>query len=207
MDIKLIFGVTTLHFLALISPGPDFVLALRNSLQFGRKMGLATALGFGLGIAIHVGYSIAGIAVLLKEFPRVYNFVRYAGAIYLIWLGISALVTTLRSPKKEDALTFEIRASQGFFKCFTQGFLTNLLNPKATLFILGIYTSIIPAETSLLTLSMAGLNMVGLTVLWFSVVSWLFSSPKIRMIYFRLENVLNFIFALFFILIGMWLFF
>lgn len=207
MDIKLIFGVTTLHFLALISPGPDFVLALRNSLQFGRRMGMATALGFGLGIAIHVSYSIAGIAVLLKEFPGVYHLIRYAGALYLIWLGISALWYTIRFPKKEDTLTFELRETQGFRKCFTQGFLTNLLNPKATLFILGIYTSMIPAETSLPTLVMAGFNMVILTILWFSLVSWLFSSKNIRLLYSKLENVLNLIFAFFFILIGTWLFF
>ncbi len=207
MDIKLIFGVTTLHFLALISPGPDFVLALRNSLQFGRQMGMATALGFGLGIAIHVSYSIAGIALLLKEFPGVYNLIRYAGALYLIWLGISALWNTIRFPKKKDTLTFELRATQGFAKCFTQGFLTNLLNPKATLFILGIFTSIIPSETSLTTLLGAGINMVVLTILWFCLVSWLFSSKNIRLLYSKLENVLNLIFAFFFITIGTWLFF
>lgn len=206
MDIKLIFGITTLHFLALISPGPDFVLALRNSLQFGRKMGLATALGFGLGIAIHVGYSVAGIALLLKEFPRVYHMVRYAGALYLIWLGLSSLWEA-RKAKKSQSFEIKERPKQGFLQCLRQGFLTNVLNPKATLFILGIYTSVIPADASILTLAVAGINMVLLTILWFSLVSWLFSSSRVRNGYTRIERGLNLLFSVFFILVGVTLFF
>jgi RhtB (resistance to homoserine/threonine) family protein len=205
MDIKLIFGITTLHFLALISPGPDFVLALRNSLQFGRKMGLATALGFGLGIAIHVGYSVAGIAILLKEFPRVYHFIRYAGALYLIWLGLSSLWEA-RKAQQRQGLEIKARPKQGFWQCLRQGFLTNILNPKATLFILGIYTSLIPADASLLTLVVAGINMVALTIIWFSLVSWLFSSMRIRDGYSKIERGLNLLFSVFFILVGVTLF-
>lgn len=206
MDIKLIFGITTLHFLALISPGPDFVLALRNSLQFGRKMGLATALGFGLGIAIHVGYSVAGIAILLKEFPRVYHFIRYAGALYLIWLGLSSLWEA-RKAQQRQGLEIQARPKQGFLQCLRQGFLTNILNPKATLFILGIYTSLIPADASLLTLVVAGINMVALTIIWFSLVSWLFSSTSMRDGYSKIERGLNLLFSVFFILVGVTLFF
>ena len=203
MDIKLIFGVLTLHFLALITPGPDFVLAVRNSLQFGRKKGMGTALGFGLGIAVHVSYSIAGIALLLNKFPQIYQVIRYAGAAYLIWLGLSAL-WGLRLPKKEDNdILLEDRQEQTVQECLRQGFFTNLLNPKATMFILGIFTSLIPPETNLVAMANAGVMMVITTILWFSLVSWLFSTNGIRKGYLRIEKPLNALFAVFFIFVGL----
>jgi threonine/homoserine/homoserine lactone efflux protein len=149
---------------------------------------------------------VAGIALLLKEFPRVYHIIRYAGALYLIWLGLSSLWEA-RKAKKSQALEIKVRPKQGFLQCLRQGFLTNILNPKATLFILGIYTSVIPADASVLTLAVAGFNMALLTTLWFSLVSWLFSSTKVRDGYSRIERGLSLLFSAFFILVGVTLFF
>lgn len=205
MDMKLIFTVATLHSLALITPGPDFILAIRNTLQFGRYKGFATALGFGLGIAVHVTYSLLGMALLLKKFPDVYHYIRYAGASYLIYLGITALWGTFKKTHQNE-LVIEPQGDQGLGTSFQQGLLTNILNPKATLFILGIYTSAIPPGTSQTTLIAAGLMMVCLTVVWFSVVAFLFSSKTVRGIYLRLEGFLNGLFAIFFMLAGIGLF-
>jgi RhtB (resistance to homoserine/threonine) family protein len=206
MDIKLIFGVISLHFLALVTPGPDFVLAVRNSLQFGRKMGLMTALGFGLGMGLHVSYSIAGLALLLKEFPTAYHLVRYAGASYLIWIGVSVFWSLRKGPTAVAVLELNLEEKKTARECFSQGFLTNILNPKATLFILGIYTSVIPPETPLLTLVVAGILMVIMTILWFTIVAWFFGLDKVRSGYHKLEKVLNVVFATFFIIVGLTLF-
>lgn len=205
MDIKLIFTILTLHFFALISPGPDFVLAVRNSLQFGRMRGFATALGFGLGIALHLSYCIAGIAFILNDYPNIYNAIRHAGASYLIWIGSSVAWKTFKD-KKTNKISLEKRTEQNFSQCLRQGFITNVLNPKVTLFILGIYTTIIPLNTSLSVLIFAGALMVNSTVIWFSAVSWLFSMTIIQNGYFKMEKVLNFIFSAFFIFIGIKLF-
>lgn len=205
MNINLILTVTALHFLALITPGPDFVLTIRNALQFGRAMGFATAIGFGLGIALHVTYSIAGVAILIKEFPEAFQVVKILGALYIIWLGISTL-WGLRIKKETHDVTGNKSASpQPLLKGLRQGFLTNILNPKATLFILGLFTSVIPVETELLTLLVSGLIMTTTTVLWFSLVSTLFGSQKVRLLYLKAERGLNFIFAIFFLMAGSFL--
>jgi len=99
MDIKLIMTAWTLHFLALISPGPDFVLALKNTLKHGRFLGFATALGFGIGISIHVTYCITGVALLLKYSPKIIVILKVLGSLYLIWIGIGILRANLnKSP-------------------------------------------------------------------------------------------------------------
>lgn len=202
MDVKLIFALASLHFLALISPGPDLVLTLRNSLYLGRKMGLMTALGFGLGIAVHISYSLAGLAVLLKEFPAIYALIRYAGASYLIWLGLSALWALRQANGPQDIQAGPSVHSASARQCLTQGFLTNILNPKAGLFILGLFSTMVPPQTPPSTLVVSGGIMVLMTILWFSIVSWLFSTQKIRMMYLKAEGILNAVFALFFIGVG-----
>ena len=202
MDLKLILAVSSLHFLALISPGPDFVLTVRNALQYGRNMGFATAVGFGLGIALHVSYAIGGVAILIQKFPQIFDVVKNIGALYLIWLGLSTL-WSIRKPKAvHEVASEEIVKEQTLMTGFRQGFLTNILNPKATLFTLGLFTSVIPPETNPPTLIACGVNMSVLTVLWFMVVSVLFSAKNVRMGYLKAERGINFVFAMFFLVAG-----
>lgn len=202
MDYKLILAVSSLHFLALISPGPDFVLTVRNALQYGRNMGFSTAVGFGLGIALHVSYAIGGVAILIQKFPQIFDVVKNIGALYLIWLGLSTL-WAIRKPKAVHEVASERKVKeQTLMTGFRQGFLTNILNPKATLFTLGLFTSVIPPETNLPTLIACGVNMSVLTVLWFMVVSVLFSAKNIRMGYLKAERGINLVFAVFFLVAG-----
>ena len=202
MDWKLILAVSSLHSLALISPGPDFVLTVRNALQFGRNIGFATAVGFGMGIALHVSYSIGGVAILMAKFPQIFDVVRYMGASYLLWLGASTL-WAIRKPKPVEEVTAAGGSkTQTLSMGFRQGFLTNILNPKATLFTLGLFTSVIPPETNLLTMVVCGINMSVLTVIWFMIVSVIFSVKNVRMGYLRAERGINLVFALFFLVAG-----
>jgi len=175
-------------------------------MQFGRRTGLATALGFGLGIGFHVSYTLTGLAYLINEFPQIYRYTKYAGASYLIYLGLVGLRNSFKNLGPPDLQIKDLK-TQGMLESFWQGFLTNILNPKAALFILGLFTSVIPTETSLTTLILLGLIMIMLTVLWFSLVTWLFSIQKIRIKFLCFEKNLNYIFSAFFIVIGFGLFF
>lgn len=202
MDLKLVLAVSTLHLLALISPGPDFILTVRNALQFGRNMGFATAVGFALGIALHVSYAIGGVAILMTKFPQLFEIVKFLGASYLLWLGVSTL-WAIRKPKPVHEVTSAVKvADQTLATGLRQGFLTNILNPKATLFTLGLFTSVIPPETNLSTMIACGISMCVLTVLWFMVVSVIFSVKNVRMGYLKAERGINFVFAVFFLVTG-----
>nr|WP_255308721.1 LysE family translocator [Gilliamella apicola] len=105
---------------------------LKNSLSYNHKMALLSCLGVIIAILVHMSYCIAGIAVLITTTPLLYNALRYAGATYLIWLGIKALLaqnlntTYIGKPQLTQPISKK--------SAFMQGFLCNLLNPKATLF-------------------------------------------------------------------------
>ena len=78
--------VTTL---AVISPGADFAMVTRTSLLRSRSAGLWVALGIGCGVLVHVGYTLLGLGVLLQSLPWLFTLLKWAGAAYLVWLGIS----------------------------------------------------------------------------------------------------------------------
>ncbi|MFY7994508.1 MAG: LysE family transporter [Bacteriovoracaceae bacterium] len=201
LDYGLIFTMCFLHFLALISPGPDFFLILRNALSFGRSVGLGTAFGFGTGILIHLSYGMAGVAVILVRMPW-FPYLKFVAAFYLVWIGISSLLS-LR--KTNAPLNSKITQSQGtktFFRGFIDGLVTNLFNPKAVLFLMGLFTTVITPTSDQYSILLAGAIIVALTILWFSLVAMIFGNEKIRKFYFKSERAMTALFAFFFIGVG-----
>lgn len=135
-----VFGV------ALISPGPDFVMAVRNSILYTRKTGIFTAAGFGLGVGVHIFYTLVGIAAVISQSIFLFSLIKYAGAAYLFYIGFKAL----RSKGFHASAAGASSKSQSLspVQALWSGFLTNLLNPKATLFFLAVFTQFIGPHTS-----------------------------------------------------------
>ena len=180
--------VTIIHLLAAISPGPDFIMACRNSLTYSRKTGIWTAVGFGLGIAIHIFYSLAGLALIISKSILLFNVIKLLGAGYLIYIGFKSLfsksskIETEGNIKKEDITRL---------KAIRIGFLTNVLNPKATLFFLSLFTLVISPETPLLIMSIISVIMIINTMLWFLLVAIFITQKKIRSIFEKYQNAFN----------------
>lgn len=171
--------VCSLMFAAVISPGPDFVMAVRHALIYSRKTGFYTALGFGLGVLIHVAYCIIGIAALIASSVTVFNIIKYIGAAFLVYMGIKAL----RSKGFETDQNIDSprhRPDIGAFKAVQIGFLTNLLNPKATMFFLAMFTQIIDPATPMGAQMIYGASCFVIVTGWFTVVSFVLSTPAIK---------------------------
>lgn len=99
-------AVIIITIFAVISPGPDFVMVSRNSLSLSRRAGILTALGIGLGVLVHVSYTLLGIGVLISESPGLFNILKLIGATYLVWLG----ATMLFSRKTKDPVAANKKA-------------------------------------------------------------------------------------------------
>lgn len=171
--------IAFVHLLAVISPGPDFAMVTRNSLVYSRKSGVYTSLGLGLGIAVHVTYCLLGIGLLISQSILLFNIIKYVGAAYLIYIGYKSLKS---KPQNIRAESFETsQKSQSTISSVRIGFLTNVLNPKATLFMLALFTQVIDPVTPKLIEVLYGAEMVIVTFVWFSLVSVFFSNEHIRM--------------------------
>lgn len=179
-DITVWLSIALMHAFAVASPGPDFAVVMKQSLQQGRKTGVVTSLGVGSGILLHVAYSILGISILIKATPWIYHTLIYAAALYLVWMGIGGLRSKVNTGA--DIQEHQIKTHSAP-KAFMVGFITNGLNPKATLFFLTLYTLAIPAETTLTIKCMYGLYLAIATACWFVLVSVLVSHKSVRRYY------------------------
>jgi RhtB (resistance to homoserine/threonine) family protein len=171
------FAVALIHFLAVASPGPDFAIVLRHSVSYGRKSGLWTSLGIGTAIFVHIAYCVLGLGILISKSIIAFNIVKYLGALYLVYVGIGAIRA---KPMQIEESKVEKENSVTSSKSFWIGFITNVLNPKATLFFLAVFSVSVSPETPLLLKVGYGVWMAAVTTLWFSGLCLLFSKTFVR---------------------------
>jgi len=175
--------MATVHLLAVISPGPDFAVVLKHSVSFGRRAAMFTSIGVGIGILIHVAYSLLGIGVLIETTPWLFNLISYVAAAYLVYIGWGALQSKPAvSQDSEEGLQPGDMVSDSISdkKALWTGFLTNGLNPKATLFFLSLFAVVISAQTPNSVKMVYGVYLAFATGVWFCVLSYFFSSRYVR---------------------------
>ncbi|MBI2638891.1 LysE family translocator [Candidatus Peregrinibacteria bacterium] len=198
-SLALIGTVTFIHFLGVISPGPDFIMTVRNSLTYSRKTGIWTSVGLGLGMAVHILYSWAGLALIISKSILVFNFIKFLGAGYLIYIGLkscaskSSLLEVGEHQKKSDIAPFA---------AVKIGFLTNVLNPKATLFFLGLFTFVMSPATPAYIIAVVSIIMIVNAILWFSLVAIFFTQERIRSVFEKFQGAFNKTFGGLLILLG-----
>ena len=168
--------VALVHVLAVASPGPDFAVVVRESVTRGQRSGSWTALGIGTGILLHVGYSLLGIGLIVSQSILLFNLFKWLAAGYLVYLGWRALQA---QPMVLGEFVPEA-PPRSAGRAFALGFITNGLNPKATLFFLSLFTVVIDPQTPLGVQAGYGLYLAVATGLWFCLVAWLFSRDRVR---------------------------
>ena len=177
--------VALVHLLAVASPGPDFAIVLRESVSNGRHAGIWTALGVGSGILLHVGYCLLGIGLIVSQSIVLFNLLKWLAAAYLIYIGIRALQARPADPASAELAPLTTRSPRA---AFARGFVTNGLNPKATLFFLSLFTLVISPQTPLLVQAGYGLYLALATAVWFCAVALLFSQARVRRGFVRLGH-------------------
>ncbi|ELY6245621.1 LysE family transporter [Cronobacter universalis] len=169
--------VATIAALGMLSPGPDFFLVIKNAARYPRSAAMMTAAGVIAGVVTHMTYCVAGIAVVITTTPWLFGALKYVGAAYLVWLGINALLARGTTSLALDGVAQE---SASLKKAFIQGYLCNLLNPKATLFFLAMFTQVLNVNSGLMEkLWYAGI-IVALTLVWWPLLVLLIQSQPVR---------------------------
>jgi threonine/homoserine/homoserine lactone efflux protein len=170
-----------------LAPGPDMLYVSARSLSQGRRAGVVSALGIAAGAVCHTIAIASGLAALLRAVPLAYEIVRWAGAIYLVWLGVQAL----RSKSGPLAGAPLDRASE--WAIFRQGMITNLLNPKVALFFLAFLPQFVDADDGSVALQIVLLGclfnfsgtVVNIGVAWLaaSAREWLTAGRKAEQVF------------------------
>ena len=180
--------VALAHLVAVASPGPDFAMVLRQSITFGRRTAIWTSVGIGTGIFLHVAYSLLGIGLLVRSSVLAFNILKWLGAAYLAWIGQKALRAKPFAPAAAgtgSSMAIGAPRPPDRRAAFVTGFLTNALNPKATLFFVSLFSVVINPRTPVLIQSAYGVWMALATMGWFTLVSLFFSQERVRAAFLR----------------------
>jgi RhtB (resistance to homoserine/threonine) family protein len=180
--------VTTIHFLAAASPGPDFVLVSQQTLTKGKKSGLLCSLGIALGLSIHIIYSALGLAAVIAHSEFWLWVIKLIGGCYLIYIGfkgITAKRAQNHSPESmvittDSANDTNTTTTESALKTISTGFVCNALNPKAPIYFVSLFTLVLSPNLPTLHLVIYGVWMMAIQLIWFSSVVFLLSRPAIN---------------------------
>ena len=134
------------------TPGVDFLLTVSRTLQGGVRAGVAATLGISAGCVVHALAAAFGLAALLAVHPQAFQLIQWAGAAYLVWLGIGLLKQAGRGADAAAGAAPNPPARSDWIE-FRTGLLTNVLNPKVALFFLAFLPQFVPPASPSQTLS------------------------------------------------------
>lgn len=148
-------------------PGPAVLLVLARGASGGRGVGIATGLGIAAGDLVHTIMATLGLSAVLMTSSIAFNVVKYAGALYLIYMGVRALL------EKSDALSLPQTQAIGTARAFRQAVLAELLNPKTALFFLAFLPQFVhPARGSVIAqFTQLGLIFVLMSAMYTSLIA------------------------------------
>ncbi len=177
---KILIAMCMIDLLAMISPGPDFLVVVKNSIKYSSRIGYWTTLGIAGGLMVHMTYCILGLGLIISQSIMLFNIIKYVGAAYLICIGIMSFMS------KDEPLQLDAKKESQMISpvgAMKMGFLVNVLNPKATLAFVSLFSAFITPDTpAFIPLGFAAFTVVS-SILWFSLVASVFTFQKVRDIF------------------------
>lgn len=180
--------VAVAHFLALLSPGPDFVLVVKSSIRNKGKNAIGIAVGIALANAVYIGLCLVGVGSILAASVPIMIALKIIGGLFLIYLAIQAL-----KARRSSYEMLEVSESKGastnpssFHYELATGFMSGILNPKNLLFYLSLFTVVLTNDVSLSFKLGLGIWMTLVVFLWDAAIIFLLSTNKVRSRFTRL---------------------
>lgn len=170
--------ITGVHILACMSPGSDFVLVSQQSLSRGRAAGLLTALGIALGFGVHIIYSVLGLVTVVAQSATFLTMIKIVGGLYLIYIGYKGL--TAKAAGEVADIRTEKMVVEPAWKIIWRGMLCNVLNPKAVVYMLSLFTVVLSPTTPLWQMAAYGGWMTLMLLVWFGLVALMLSVPAVN---------------------------
>lgn len=171
---------------AIVSPGADLAMVMRQAIVHGRRQAIITSFGIGASLMFHVTYTILGLGLIISQSVYLFNIVKWLGVAYLVYIGVKAL----KAGKTEIEVSMPHQSGSGeneqsALKAFTLGFAANALNPKPVFFFLSIFSTVVSAHTPIAIKFSYGLVMATCLIIWFVGVSTFMTTPRMRSAFSR----------------------
>lgn len=197
------FTIGILLLLTAMLPGPDFAIVTKNTILYSRRTGIMTALGIASAVLIHISYCMLGLALVISQSLLIFNAIKYIGAFYLIYLGVNALLEKQADIIVNNEQRILRKKELADIVAFRQGFLCNLLNPKATLFFLALFTVVIKPHIPIFWQLVYAVEIFVIVFGWFFTLSVILSHPRMVSLLNKIEKYISKILGVFLIGFGL----
>ncbi|UPR46451.1 LysE family translocator [Vibrio splendidus] len=188
--------IVIVFFIAII-PGPNALLVLSTALTQRKLFAFVNVLGVSCGFFFHAFISANGISLLLSNTPMAFEGLKWAGVLYLVWLGYNHFRAALRA--QEGVLSVVSASGSKLYHQFLKGLLTNLLNPKIVLFYLSIFPQFVTTDTIVSdSLMLGGIQAIVVST-WFLVVILMADTFKRLLVQKRTSQIMNMVCGVLFV--------
>ncbi|AMG31508.1 LysE family translocator [Grimontia hollisae] len=170
-------SILTIHLMASISPGPDFVVVSQKTLLQGRRAGIICGVGVCVGLLVHIGYSVAGLTAALEHSVWLTQGIGIFGGSYLVFLGYKSIkgsysASTAPSIEKENENTGS--------SAFWSGLIVNIFNPKAAIYFISLFSIIISPSMGPEKLLLVIVSIIAVQMAWYLTFIFIVTIPSIR---------------------------
>jgi len=178
MDLNHILTFVAVATLLVISPGANGVLIAKTVSSSGRTAGFANIWGFVVAFYVHGTLSIFGISILLVKSSQAFFIFKMLGAAYLVWIGLKAMKSALHKNQEHPKITGGNNKVTSLRIAFTEGLITNLLNPKVSMFYLAAFPQFMPDTESPISAYVLVTAHSMVNFIWFAIMVMVLSKVK-----------------------------
>lgn len=166
MEFTAWISLASICILGAMTPGPSLAVVLKHTVSGGRINGVTASIAHGLGVAMYAILTVIGLAIIIKQTPWLFNSIKYAGVVMLLWMAYQAFMSS--SPlAKIDAQDTSVTLGQSFF----QGLMISFLNPKLALFFLALFGQFVDAQAGLQQNVIMVSTVAGIDMLWYCLIA------------------------------------
>ena len=179
-------AVLAVFTLAIVSPGPNFLLVVETALGGSRRAALYTALGVATGSGLFAAAGLVGLLLIVTTLPHFATALSLLGGGYLAWLGLNMIGKALR-PQHQRAAELPSAAAPGPLRAYRTGLFTNLTNPKAWAFYFSLFTLVMAPGAPLWEKSFLNLAMFLISFAWYGCVALFITDRRIQPLFLRAQ--------------------
>ena len=174
MEITVWLSLVAVCILGAMTPGPSLVVVLKHTLSGGRLNGFMTSISHGIGVALYALLTVLGMTLIIQETPWLFNLIKYAGALFLLWLAFKAFTA------KSSLLEMDKhKSSVSLWKSCQEGFLIAFLNPKLAIFFIALFSQFISLDAGFIEKSILVLTVGIIDTLWYCIIATVLSQSHI----------------------------
>jgi RhtB (resistance to homoserine/threonine) family protein len=197
IDLHAVLIAGMLFFLGLISPGPNFLIVVANTLRGGQRSGFLTGLGATTGDAIYAVFGLLGFSKLAAQSEWLYQEMKLTGAIYLAFLGLQMMFRRSSALKRHGG-----HKVSGLWQCFFRGLATDLSNPKTIFFFSSIFAVTLRPNIADWAKATILIEIITISLFWRIALCRVFGNRRIRALYLKYAVTIERVFGALFLLIG-----